>query len=119
MPLYKVKLSQGKRSIIESIEAKSLPHLLDFYSYITTMEVREVSKIEYLNPSDVIPDDDFNYDSLMKVVAKSDSLRKSKQFIFHNLKKTRSDQEVFNKMIECLEVSGTHIDSLFASLRKL
>ena len=119
MPLFRVKLSQGKRSIVENTEAKSLQHLLDFYSYITTMEVREVLRVEYINPSDVIPIDDFNYDSLFKVMAKSDTLRRSRQFIFHNIKKTRSDQEVFNKMVECLEVSGSHIDSCFAPLRKL
>lgn len=119
MPLFRVKLSQGKRSIVENVEAKSLDHLLDFYSYITTMEVREVLRVEYINPSESIPVDDFNYDSLLKVMAKNDSFRRSRQFIFHNIKKTRTDEQIFLKMTECLEVSGGKIDSCFAPLRKL
>lgn len=118
MPIFRVKLSQGARSIVENTEAKSLQHLLDFYSYITTMEVREVLRLEYTNPSDAIPIDDFNYHPLFKVMAKSDTLRRSRQFIFHNIKPTRSDEEIFQKMVECLEVSGSHIDSCFSPLRK-
>lgn len=119
MPVFRVKLSQGGRSIVENTEAKSLQHLLDFYSYITTMEVREVLRLEYTNPSETIPVDDFNYDPLLKIMAKNDASRRSRQFIFHNIKKTRSDEEVFLKMSECLEVSGGHIDSCFAPLRKM
>jgi hypothetical protein len=119
MPLFRVKLSQGSRTVVENVEAKSLTALLDFYQFITTMEVREVLKVEYLNPSEVIPIDDFNYDPLIKVMAKSDTVRKSRQFIFHNIKKTVSDEELFLKMSQCLEVAGSNIDSCFAPLRKM
>lgn len=119
MPFYRVKLQQGKRTVTEHIEAKSLTSLLTFFEYVTTMKVAEVLKVEYLNPSDIIPIDDFNYDSLFKTFAVNDVTNTSRQFILHNIKKTVTDDELFNKIFECLEVSGGSIASCHSTLRKM
>jgi len=118
MPLYRVQLKQGKRTLVEHVEAKSLSSLLAFFDYITTMKVSEVLKVEYTNPSDLIPVDDFVYDSLFKTIAKTESTGVSRQFIFHNIKKTVSEKELFLKMRECLEVNNQAIYSIYASLTK-
>jgi hypothetical protein len=118
MPLYRVQLKQGKRTLVEHIEAKNLTSLLAFYDYITTMKVSEVLKVEYLAPTDIIPIDDFVYNSLFKTFAKSSLSSKSKQFIFHNIKKTVNENELASKIIECLEVDNEPIGSIFATLMK-
>lgn len=117
MPLYRVKLQQGKRTLTEHIEAKSLSDLLAFFDYVSTMKVAEVLKVEYTNPSSVIPVDDFNYHSLFKTFAKT-STGMSKQFIFHNIKKTVNENEMYAKMIQHLEVGNQPIDSIFCALYK-
>lgn len=117
MPLFQVKLAQGKRSLNEEIEAKNLASLLEFYDYCTTMKIMEVRQIVFIAPSELRPVDDMNYNSLFKTFAKN-SLGVSRQFIFHNLKKTRSDQEIFSMMKQCLEVNNSAIDSIYCSLFK-
>lgn len=118
MPQYQVSLVQGSNSVTEYIEAKNLAALLDFYQYASTMEVKKVLKVEYVNPSSVYPIDDFNYEKLMKVTARAESTGRSRQFIFHHLKKTVSDEELYAKMKECLEVGGASISSMYSPLRK-
>lgn len=117
MPLYKIQLKQGKRTLVEYVEGKSVASLLAFYEFITTMKVTEILEVKYLYEGDVIPVDDFVYDGLFKVFAKTDQ-RTSKQFIFHNIKKTVNDTELFTKMVECLEVGNLPITSCFSPLRK-
>jgi glutathione peroxidase-family protein len=118
MPVFQVKLAQGKRSLNEEVEAKSLESLLSFYETCTTMKVMEVRKIVFVAPSDVRPIDDNNYNSLFKTFAKNDTTGISRQFIFHNLKKTKNENEIFAMMKECFEVNGAHIDTIYSSLFK-
>ena len=118
MPLYRIQLKQGKRTVVEYVEGKSVTALLTFFEYITTMKVTEILRVEYSAPEDtIIPIDDFVYDGLFKVFVKNDQ-RSSKQFIFHNIKKTVNDTELFAKMVECLEVGNLPITSCFSPLRK-
>lgn len=118
MPLFRVQLKQGKRTIVENVEAKSLDALLAFYQAITTMEVKEVLRVEYLNPSETVPIDDFNYQSLVKTIATDKETRRSRQFIFHNVKNSISEQELYSLMRTYLEVSGGSIDSITGTLFK-
>lgn len=118
MPLFHVKLAQGKRSLNEEVEAKSLASLLEFYEAITTMKVMEVREIVYVSPTETRPVDDMQYMSLFKAFAKNDTTGISRQFIFHNIKKTKSSNEVFEMMKLCLEVNNQRIDAIYCDLFK-
>lgn len=118
MPLYRVQLKQGKRTIVEQVEAKSLSNLLAFYKAATTMQVCEVLRYEYVDDT-MVPPDDFNYNSLFKALAYNDTLGISRQFIFHNLKKSLNETEIFDLMKANLEVGNAQIDSIFNSLFKV
>jgi len=118
MPNYQVQLKQGSNTKVVNLEAKSVQHCLDFFSYISTMLVSEIREIKYQSPDSTPPVDDFNYNGQFRTFAKSDTNKMSRQFIFPNIKKIRDENEIFAKMKECLEIDGATIHSIYASLMK-
>lgn len=118
MPFYQIQLKQGSNTKVVNVEAKSVALCLEFFNYITTMQVSEIRKIEYRSPDETPPVDDFNYNGQFRTFAKSDTNKMSRQFIFPNIKKTRDENEIFNMMKQCLEIDGATIHSIYASLMK-
>ncbi|MDP3466026.1 MAG: hypothetical protein Q8R86_09690 [Sulfuricurvum sp.] len=118
MPQYQVQLKQGSNTKVVNVEGKSVPLVLDFFNYITTMKVTEIRQVLFSASDTIIPVDDFNYDGQFRTFAKSDTNRMSRQFIFPNIKRTRNENEIFQKMKECLEIDGASIHSITASLIK-
>ena len=117
MPKYRVQLKQGKRTIVEHVEAKDDTHCLQFFNTITTMRVSEILKVVYsddLTP----PIDDYNYYSLFKGMLGNSDTRQKKQIILHNIKKTITENEIFAACILHLDINGANIDNVTASLMK-
>lgn len=117
MPLFQVKLAQGKRSLNEEVEAKNLASLLAFYDEATTMKVMEVRQIVYFASTDTRPVDDMQYNSLFKTFA-SNGEGSSRQFLFHNLKLTKDENELFAMMKNTFEIAGLPIESIYCPLFK-
>ena len=118
MPLYRVQLKQGSRTIVNHVEAKSLNDLLAFYDRISTMKVTEVLEVVYQSGGD-IPVDDFNYKKLFKGYIRNTSSHKSRQIILHNLKKSVDEDDLVSAIKAHLEVDGLVVDSVYCSLFKL
>ena len=117
MPKYRVQLKQGKRTIVEHIEGKSVDAVLNFYNTLTTMKVTEILKIEYQDNT-TPPIDDYNYQSLFKGFIRNKDSRKMKQIILHNLKKSVNEDDIYNACISNLEIDSLSIDSVTLTLFK-
>jgi len=118
MPNYKIQLKQGKRTIVAYGEYKSLTHLLAHYKKISTMQVSEVTQVIFKDDS-LPPNDDFNYMTQFKGFIKNNDSRKSQQVVFNNLKKTLSDPELNQSIIENMEIDGLKVDSIATVLYKM
>jgi len=118
MPRYRIQLKQGKRTIVEHGEFKSLSAVLAHYELISTMKVTEVLKIEYENDTSSIPNDDFLYNSLFKGILKNEQNRISQQVIFHNIKLNKSERDIYDSIKMNMEIDGFHVDSIYCSLFK-
>lgn len=81
------------------------------------MKVTEISKVEY-EDSTTPPIDDYNYRSLFKGMLKNVSSRKTKQVIFHNIKMSKNENDIYNSCIANMEIDTLAVDSVFASLFK-
>lgn len=115
--LYKVQLRQGKRVVVEEIEAKSVSDVLAFYNRITTIQVSEIWRLEYLDKSSP-PSDDFSYYSLVKLFVRNSEAKKSKQLILHNVKLSVSESDLFDAVKSHLLIDGLHVDSIIVPLWK-
>ena len=120
MPLYRVQLKQGQRTIVETVESSSVDNVIAFYNAVTTMKLNEVLEIKYLG-SGVVPPDDFNYTKLFKGMVKhhSDTSKVSRQVIFHNIKKTVNETELYGYIKQYLQVDSQVITGIYAGLMKL
>lgn len=118
MPKYRIQLKQGKRTIVEHGEFKSVASALDFYQTLSTMKVTEILKIEYEASSDIVPIDDMVYNSLFKGFIKNETTRTSRQVIFHNIKLSKDENDIYQKIKECMDIGGLHVDSIYCSLFK-
>ncbi len=116
MPLYKVQLKQGRRTITNQIEAKSVNDVVQFFETLTTMKVTEVLRVEYVNDTQP-PIDDFNYYSLYKGIIKNSS-RMSKQIVLNNVRLTKSEDDIYQSCFTHLEIDGTNIKTMYSSLFK-
>ena len=116
MPLYRVQLKQGSRTIVNHIEAKSVTSAIDFFQTLTTMQVSEVLEVKYQNNS-IPPIDDMQYYKLYKGLIKNNN-RQSKQIILQNLKLTKNENDIFNAAKNHLEINGLNIESVVTSLFK-
>lgn len=118
MPKYRIQLKQGKRTLVEYGEFKSVDSCLMFYQTLTTMKVTEILKIEYEDITSHIPVDDFNYRSLCKLMIKNNTLRITQQVILHNIKMTKNENEIYMAMLEHMEINGLKVDGVTATLFK-
>lgn len=118
MPKYKIQLKQGSRTIVEHGEFKSVSHALDFYTTLSTMKVTEILRIEYEAPTAIIPIDDMVYYSLFKGFIKNDAINTTRQIILHNIKLTKSENDIYLKVKECMDIATLNIDSIYCSLFK-
>lgn len=119
MPKYRIQLKQGKRTIVEHGEFKSVTHALDFYNTLSTMKVTEISKLEYEASDENIPSDDFVYQSLFKAFIKNDETKLSRQVLLHNIKVSKSSDDIFLKIKECMDINSLNVDSIYCSLFKM
>lgn len=116
MPLYRVQLKQGRRTVTNHIEAKSVADCVQFFETLTTMQVSEVLKVEYVNET-LPPVDDFNYFSLYKGIIKN-TQNMSKQIVLNNVKLTKNENDIYMACKTHLEVGGLNIESSYSSLFK-
>jgi len=117
MPKYKIQLKQGKRTLVDYGEFKSVSHVLEHYRTLTTMQVSEICRVEFEDES-TPPVDDFNYYSLFKGIIKNKESRKAKQVIFHNIKKTKGENDIYNSCMQNMEIDGMNVDEIIATLFK-
>ena len=117
MSKYKIQLKQGKRTLVAHGEFKSVQHALNHYNTISTMKVSEILKVEY-EDSTTPPIDDFNYQSLFKGFIKNNTSRKTKQVIFHNIKNTKNENDIYISCTANMEIDSLNVDSVTATLFK-
>ena len=121
MAIYRVQLKQGKRTIVETVEASNVSNIVSFYEAVSTMKLTEVLKVEYLASDNIIPADDFNYTSLFKCfVGHIDDAgsKVTRQLILHNIKNTVSETELYSKIKQYLEVNSLSVNSINGALFK-
>lgn len=117
MPKYRVQLKQGKRTIVEHIEAKSVDAVKTFYNTLTTMKLTEILKIEFQDTT-TPPIDDYNYQSLFKGFVRNKDTRQMKQIILHNLKIGVNENDIYDACLQHLELNGVGVDSVTLTLFK-
>lgn len=117
MPKYKIQLKQGKVTRVAHGEFKNISACLAHYNTISTMKVTEILRVEYEDTS-TPPVDDYNYRSLFKGYINNSDTRKSKQVIFHNLKLSVGENDVYNSCISNMEIEGSSVDSVACALFK-
>ena len=117
MPKYKVQLKQGKRTLVEYGEFKSVAACQAFYETLTTMKLTEILKVEYEDETEP-PVDDFNYRSLFKGVVANKQTRQSRQVILHNIKLSKNESDIYSACVEYMDLNGSNIDSITATLFK-
>ncbi|MCX6051298.1 MAG: hypothetical protein NTZ60_02185 [Campylobacterales bacterium] len=117
MPKYRIQLKQGKRTLVEHGEYKSVTAVLAHFQTISTMKVTEILKVEYEDLT-LPPIDDYNYYSLFKGIIKNSNSRMSKQVIFHNIKLTKNETDIYNSCMLNMEINNLMVDSCMCSLFK-
>lgn len=118
MAYYRVQLKQGRRTITNRIHAKSVEHCKAFFDELTTMKVTEILEVKYLASDKTIPVDDFNYQSICKVIMKNKDLNMSLQAVINNVKINKSEDDVYNACLKHLDINGSKIDSIVTALFK-
>lgn len=116
MPLYRVQLKQGRRTITNHIEAKSVTDCVSFFETLTTMKVSEVLEVKYQSDTKP-PIDDYNYFALFKGIIKNNS-NMSKQIVLNNLKLTKNENDVYTACNTHLEIGGLNVSACACSLFK-
>lgn len=116
MPKYRVQLKQGRRTIINHIEAKNVGAVLAFFKELTTMQVSEVLRVEF-EDNTLPPADDFGYYAVFKGIMKTDT-RLAKQIILNNVKLGKTEKDIAMACKTYLEIEGANIDALYSALFK-
>ena len=116
MPRYRVQLKQGRRTITNHIEAKSVASCLAFFEENTTMQVSEILEVKYENDT-LPPADDFAYFSIYKGILMN-STRMSQQIILNNVKLSKSEMDIAMSAKTHLEVGGLAVKSSMTALFK-
>jgi len=117
MPMFRVQLKQGSRTIVNHLEADSWEDILSFYNAVSTMKVSEILEVKYSDDKQP-PIDDFNYKRLFKGIVRSEDLKISRQIILHNIKKSISVDELANYIKSYLKIRGNKIDGVLTTLFK-
>ena len=118
MPMYRVQLKQGSRTIVNHLEAGSWEDVLDFYNKISTMKVSEILEVKYSDSSQP-PIDDFNYKRLFKGIIRNEESHISRQIILHNIKNSVTLDELSGYIKQYLEIEGKGIDGVLTMLFKV
>ncbi len=117
MPKYRVQVKQGSKTMVQHIEAKSVDSVLAFYNTLSTARVTEILKVEY-EDSRTPPVDDFQYNSLCKIMIANTSSNISKQVIINNLKITKDENDIVAACKAYLEIDGLSVNSCYSCLVK-
>ncbi len=117
MPFFRVQLKQGKRTIVNRIEARDYQDCINFFHELTTMEVSEVLEIKYTSDK-TPPIDDFNYLSLYKGFIKDTKNNLSCQIILNNVKLNKSEDDIYEACKKYLRINGKKINSCSTALFK-
>ena len=117
MPIFRVQLKQGSRTIVNHIEADTWEDVKSFYDAVSTMKVTEILQVVYQSSDKNIPVDDFNYKKLYKAFISNDS-RESRQIIVHNIKKSINEKDIVNYIKKYLKVAGKKVEGVRVSLFK-
>ena len=115
MPIYKVTQQQGSRVITSTLEAKSLSSLQAFLTAASTAKIKYIYEVHYEDDVTTPPIDDFNYYKQYKAFC-TNSNRRKKQVLVHNLKKTMDEDKLAQLCKTHLEVGGLKVDSVSCSL---
>lgn len=115
MPIYKVTQQQGSRVITSTLEAKSLASLQAFLTAASTAKIKYIYEVHYEDDVTMPPIDDFNYYKQYKAFC-TNSNRRKKQVLVHNVKKTMDEDKLARLCKTHLEVGGLKVDSVSCSL---
>ena len=118
MPMYRVQLKQGSRTIVNHIEADNWEDVLNFFNAISTMKVSEILEVRYSDDARP-PIDDFNYKKLFKGIIRSSEARVSRQIILHNIKNSVTLDELANYIKQYLKIEGKRVDGVLTTLFKI
>jgi len=117
MPMFRVQLKQGSRTIVNHLEADSWEDILSFYNAVSTMKVTEILEVRYSSDGKP-PIDDFNYKRLFKCIVRNEDTHMSRQVILHNIKMSLSSKDVANYIKQYLKIAGKKIDGVLTTLFK-
>lgn len=115
MPIYKVTQQQGSRVITSTLEAKSLSSLQAFLTAASTAKIKYIYEVHYEDDITTPPIDDFQYYKQYKAFC-TNSNRRKKQVLIHNVKKTMDEDKLARLCKTHLEVGGLKVDSVSCSL---
>ncbi len=118
MPMYRVQLKQGSRTIVNHLEADSWEDILNFYNAVSTMQVSEILEVKYSNDTKP-PIDDFNYKRLFKGIVRNDEEHISRQIILHNIKNSIDSKDLANYIKQYLKIRGKKIDGVVTTLFRI
>jgi|GEM_PF-395181 len=118
MPKFVVQLKQGRDVKSVEVEASNYSNVLQFFETVTTMKVSEIREVVYINPSTIIPLDDFNYFPTFKTILQHESPRVARPLLLNNIKLTLDEREIFSLMKQLLKVDGLSVDSITATVFK-
>lgn len=115
MPVYKITQQQGNRVITSTLEAKSVASVQAFLQAASTAKIKYIYEVHYEDDTTTPPIDDFNYFKQYKAFC-SNSNRRKKQVLVHNVKKTMDEDKLAQLCKTHLEVGGLKVDSVTCSL---
>lgn len=115
MPIFKVTQQQGNRVVTSTLEAKSLASLQAFLTAASTAKIKYIYEVHYEDDMTNPPIDDFNYYKQYKAFC-TNSNRRKKQVLVHNVKRTMDEDKLARLCKTYLEVGGLKVDSVSCSL---
>ena len=118
MPLYRVQLKQGSRTIVNHIEANSVQNVLNFFNKVSTMKVSEILEVKYQDKT-TPPIDDFNYKKLFKGFIRNEDAGISKQIVLQNIKHSVNEKEIYEACKKFLEINSQKVSGVYCSLFKM
>ena len=118
MPMFRVQLKQGSRTIVNHIEADTWEDVKAFYDAVSTMKVTEILQVVYQSNEKSIPVDNFNYKKLYKAFMVNEN-RESRQIIVHNIKKSINEKDISNYIKQYLKIAGKKVEGVRVSLFKI
>lgn len=115
MPIYKITQQQGNRVITSTLEAKSLSSLQAFLAAVSTAKIKYIYEVHFEDDITTPPIDDFQYYKQYKAFC-TNSNRRKKQVLVHNVKKTMDEDKLARLCKTYLEVGGLKVDSVSCAL---